>query len=171
MYGEPSYNFILERLGAVQRVQGRDVETERTLEEVVVNYRARSQYKPQLAQAYFNLFMQYLHSNVNKALLLGQYLEQEEQKKIFARVELKDLYFYQGTALLLNGVDFLEAKAKLTECLNMDPGVNTGAVLHNLACAKWWHPYKFSNDSDVTDEIKLASVEFNQAIRDFQKAI
>jgi len=53
----------------------------------------------------------------------------------------------------------------------MDPGVNTGAVLHNLACAKWWHPYKFSNDSDVTDEIKLASVEFNQAIRDFQKAI
>jgi hypothetical protein len=42
MYGEPSYNFILQRVASVQRVQGKIEATEQTMEEVVSNYKARS---------------------------------------------------------------------------------------------------------------------------------
>ena len=177
LYGEPSYNFILLRLALMLRAQNKLTQTEKTMEEIVSNYKAREkQYPEQLCSSYENLLKQYLVTSVDKAIMLGHFLMREENWKILQRHTQKDVKFLLGTAYALRGDTLSEAKEYFTECLKMNPGPNTCFVLHNLACTQWWHVLKYK-DSDPnalgeeTEEFRQATVDFSEAIPNLQKAI
>ena len=105
--GEPSYNFILNRLALVQRAQSKFGFCEKSLEEILRNCKAtETKYPQELEKAYEILFKQYLSSNINKAIKLGEYLLQEENWKKLTREYQKDVKFYFGVFFYLDCINF-----------------------------------------------------------------
>lgn len=172
LYGEPVYNFILQRLALVYRAQNKPTLTEKTLEEITKNYKSQeSIYPNQLNRAYNDLFLQYLHSNVPKALKLGIYLKNPKIWNLIPSQYQKDFLFYIATAKLLHGTEYERALLDYDECLMMNPGPNACFLLHNMACARWWNMdfRRTSGDHDL-DPAK-AILSYKESIYEFQKAI
>jgi exonuclease VII small subunit len=96
---ETSYNFILTRIALMQRAQSKFNQCEKTLEQIVRNYKNHDKkYPNQLEKAYETLFKQYLSTNVTKALKLGEYLLKNENQ--LTRNTLKDIKFYFGVLFM-----------------------------------------------------------------------
>lgn len=66
--------------------------------------------------------------------------------------------------------EFVEGKKFLTESFEGDDGKNKGIILHNLACAGWWHIEKFNgiDESYLIEEIKK---ELQQSVKDYKESI
>ena len=98
-YGEPSYNFVLQRLALTQRAQSKFNFCEKSLEDIVKNYKANEKKYPELLEkSYETLFKQYLSSNIIKALRLGEFLIQEKNWQGLTRNYQKDVKFYFGVS-------------------------------------------------------------------------
>lgn len=98
-YAEPSYNFVMKRLALTQRAQRKFSVCEKTLEEIVKNYKATEKnYSELLEKSYETLFKQYLSTNIAKALKLGEFLIQENNWKNLSREYQKDVKFYFGVS-------------------------------------------------------------------------
>jgi hypothetical protein len=172
LYGEPVYNFVLQRLAFVYRVQNKASLTEKTLEEITKNYKYQeSVYPNQLYRAYNDLFLQYLHTNIPKALKLSIFLKNPKLWNLIPSTYKKDFLFYIATAKLLHGVEFERALLDYDECFMMNPGPNACFLLHNMACARWWNIDFKRNSGDHTLEPAKAILSYKEAIYEFQKAI
>lgn len=92
--GEPSHNFILQRLAQTQRTQSKLSDCEQSLEEIVKNYRATyPKYLTQLELSYQTLYKQYLSSNLSKALKLGEILHRETHWSVLKKETQKNIKF------------------------------------------------------------------------------
>ena len=97
LFGQPTYNFILLRLAAVQRSLHKVTETEGTLESILRNYTAlREEFPLQLESAYQTLFRQYMQTNIQKALKLGHYFKKDPQWGSLSPMVQKDTLFMLG---------------------------------------------------------------------------
>jgi hypothetical protein len=73
---------------------------------------------------------------------------------------------------VLGGQRYTEAKRELIECVGMKMTQGAGIELHNLGCAQWLHPSKFSSTPEIQNEEKrIAEIEACEAIPNFLKAI
>ena len=96
-YGEPSYSFVLQRLALPQKAQGKFNLCEKSLEDIVDNCKANAKKYPELLEkSYETLFKQYLSSNINKALRLGEVLTQENTWQGLTRKYQMDVKYCFG---------------------------------------------------------------------------
>lgn len=88
-----------------------------------------------LYREYNNLFIHCLKNNIDKAILIGKaLLSPGEIEKIPLSFQ-KIFIFNLGTAYFLNG-NYVDAKARLRECLGLDPNPLLKAMaLNNLGLA------------------------------------
>ena len=97
LHADSSYNLILTRIATMQRSLNRSKDCEITLEKTARNFRKRAKdYPQQLSRAYTNLMMQYLQSNVNKAVKVGAALQKEPYWSELTRETQKDIHFLFG---------------------------------------------------------------------------
>lgn len=97
LHADSSYNFVLTRIAAMQRSLNRPKECEVSLEKVARNFRKRAKdYPQQLSLAYTNLMMQYLRSNIPKAVKVGAALQKEPYWSELTRDTQKDIHFLFG---------------------------------------------------------------------------
>jgi tetratricopeptide (TPR) repeat protein len=177
LYGQPPYNFVLQRLAMTHRFTSNFSACEAALEQIVRNYRViAADYPGELSTAYAQLALQYLQSNVTKAVQLCSLLLTPAYSQTLDRAMHKDLHFFLGvsatqTGYLLHGGYFPEAKYHLETCLKMNPESRSCFVLHNLAVAQWWHSVKYSQTPDGSEEHSKAVLEFTECVPNFQKAI
>lgn len=100
-YAEPAYNFVLHRLALVQRAQRKFSHCERSLEEIVRNYKNNEKkYPKHLEFAYGTLFKQYLSSNVPKALEFADFLYKPDIWNGMTREFQKDVRFFFGVGFM-----------------------------------------------------------------------
>ena len=181
--GEPSHNFVLQRLALSQRAQGKQTQCEESLEKIVFNYRQNpTQYQDQLELSYQTLYKQYLSSNIAKAIRLGDILQGSQIWPGLKKETQKNIKFYYAvrnkkTALTLQGKDYLKAKSTFYECLKLNPEGNSCFVYHNLGTAQWLHLRGSSSEdfrkmpSFAQDEYKRATLDFTESVANLQKAI
>ena len=105
--------YILQRLAMVQRTLNKPPSVEETLEKVLY---FSSGPEKQLAQS--NLLLQYLQSNIEKALSLSTDLMASEES-LLSQAELD---FFLATAYLLRGDKITEGKDHLKTSLELEPG-------------------------------------------------
>lgn len=97
LHADSSYNFVLTRIAAMQRSLHRTKDCEVSLEKAARNFRKRAKdYPQQLSRAYTNLMMQYLQSNVTKAVKVGAALQKEPYWSELTRETQKDIHFLFG---------------------------------------------------------------------------
>jgi hypothetical protein len=70
--------------------------------------------------AYNNLFLHCLRTNLQKAILLGKALLSNKEKDLIPIAYVKQFTFNLGTAYLLKE-NYADAKARLRECLMSEP--------------------------------------------------
>lgn len=97
LYGQPVYNFVLQRIALLLRAQHKARDCEKVLEEIVMNCKAKEkEYSHQLGSACENLLKQYLQTNLDKAIKFGVYLSKDSNWKVLHRHSQKDLKFLIG---------------------------------------------------------------------------
>mmetsp|Transcript_25896 Transcript_25896/g.45764 ORF Transcript_25896/g.45764 Transcript_25896/m.45764 type:complete len:370 (+) Transcript_25896:6269-7378(+) len=172
LYGQPDYNFVLQRLALAHRLNSDYPACEDALEKVVQNYLVIGDDYPQLrSKAYANLALQYLQSNVKKAIQLCNWLQRPDEWKTLDRDMQKDVHFFIGTGYLLYGNYRKEAIHHFETCLRMNPEARACFVLHNLACAQWWQYKNYEYNPDTSNDYKSAAMEFVECIPNFQTSI
>lgn len=181
--GEPSHNFVIQRLALAQRAQGKLSQCEESLEKVVFNYRQNeTKYQDQLEFSYQTLYKQYLSSNISKAVRLGDILQSSQIWGGLKKETQKNIKFYYAvitikTALTLQGKDYFKAKSAFYDCLKLNPEGNSCFVYHNLGTTQWLHLRDLSSEnfrslpSEAQDEYKRVTLDFTESVANLQKAI
>lgn len=177
LYGQPDYNFVLQRLAMMHKLTHNFPACEAALERIVQNYRVlASDFPEELHKAYAQLTLQYLQSNVTKAIQLCTWLQRPDCWNALDRDLQKDVHFFLGvsttqTGYLLHGHHLQKAKTHLETCLSMNPESRSCFVLHNLACAQWWHSIEAGFNPDLSAEHQKAVLDFTECVPNFQKSI
>lgn len=174
LLGNDGHNHLLKRLALVQRGMGKHEECESNLDLVYNN--SLSNTKHSLLEAQFNLIKQCLHTNLPKAVKIG-----DEISSTIPQENLSEFNFIYGVKNIQTGLvlsnEFTKGKSLLYESYSHDSGNNKGYIIHNLACAQWWHMEKF-NDKDMNslseenkEEFKTACEDFKVCVENFKKSI
>ena len=81
----------------VQRAQSKFASCEKTLSEIIKNYKINEKkFQDSLETAYLTLFKQYLSSNIPMALRLADFLQKPEIWENLKRNTQKDIKFFFG---------------------------------------------------------------------------
>mmetsp|Transcript_11442 Transcript_11442/g.22448 ORF Transcript_11442/g.22448 Transcript_11442/m.22448 type:complete len:301 (-) Transcript_11442:942-1844(-) len=153
--GDPAYNFVLERLAVMYRVQGKHSRCSKALEDLV---HLTKDDLPAFQRASINHLKELTFHNPELAIESFNALNY----RLFEEEQLNELKQTAGTAHLLVGKHLDAAKGLLRQA--------NPVSLHNLACAQWWHLLQFAPDSSSEDK-EIAKLDAKESVPNFIKAI
>jgi len=182
-----SHNHILKRKAMMYRLNDQHDEADECYETIVDNVENNTKNPVIIYSAYNDLFKQYVHSDVDKAISFGENLTDSDAIGDIPVIHHKDFYLNLANAYLLKGGECEKAKENLRKCLELELSPKyKGMVLNNLAVASWWHVlesdfhgdlketpkdelYKFyAHQKNVKDDYELCLTQLKESIRNFE---
>lgn len=131
LFAEPPYNLVLKRFAFVQRIQNKKQVSERLLENIITNYLDKlPRYQAELSSSYETLLMQYIDSNLDKAIELAKQLLAKNDEFI----NLEFVKNILAIAYMLKGDELWEAKKILAGLITTNS--DQPQLFHNLGCAQ-----------------------------------